>query len=95
MTFAARFARGRKAKAQCPRCGLVMPYKRLRRDGYKKDLWVCPDCFDPEHPQEKIKPASDPVALHHPQPLQDTGTTASVTSLASSLDGGTTFGGGT
>lgn len=95
MTFAIRFAPGRKAKAQCQRCGMVLPYKRLKLDGYKKHMWVCPDCYDPPQIQEKPIPTADAEALHHPQPLVDSGTTDSVTKLSDSIDGGTTFGGGT
>lgn len=95
MSVVVRFARGRKAKAQCGRCGMVFPYKRLRKDGYKRNYYVCPECYDPPQAQEKPVPTADPEALHHPQPLLDSGTTDSVTKLTDSLEGGTTFGGGT
>ncbi|MEQ8226727.1 MAG: FYVE zinc finger domain-containing protein [Rhodospirillales bacterium] len=78
MTFAVRkHATGNRAKAQCARCGMVMPYKRLTLDGYKKNLWVCPDCYDPDHPQEHPVPTADAEALHHAQPLLDSGVAAS------------------
>ena len=68
------FARGRIAKAQCPICGLVVKYLDLRKDW--RGTWVCPDCLDPQHPQE-IPPKNvvDAVTLKHPQPLRDNGLT--------------------
>jgi len=92
---ATRFAKGSKAKAQCGRCGDVVLYKTLKLDGYKKNYWVCPDCYDPPEPQEQPVSTADAEALHHPQSLLDTGTTDAVGKLTDSLDGGTTFGGGT
>ena len=69
-----RFARGERAKAQCPVCGLVVKYLDLRKD--YRGTWVCPDCLDPQHPQE-LPPRNvvDAIALRHPQPLRDKGLT--------------------
>lgn len=90
MTFAVRkHATGNRAKAQCARCGMVIPYKRLTLDGYKKNLWVCPDCYDPDHPQEHPVPTADAEALHHAQPLLDSGAAAS--SFADNLGTGGAF----
>lgn len=92
MTVVTRFASGRKAKAQCGRCGDVVPYRRLRQDGYKRGYWVCDDCYDPAEPQERPINTADAVALRHPAPLLDSGTTDAVQDLTDALDGGSTFG---
>ena len=54
--FNRQFARGTKAKAQCPVCGLVQKYLDLRQDW--RGVWVCPDCWDPRDPQETISVGS-------------------------------------
>lgn len=64
-----RFARGRNAKAQCPICALVVPYRDLVRDW--RNQRVCRDCYDPRHPQERPVRVTDPEGLEHPRPLQD------------------------
>jgi hypothetical protein len=69
-----RYAYGGSAKAQCPICGLVVKYHDLRKDW--RGTWVCPDCLDPQHPQERPpKNVVDAIALQHPQPLRDQGLT--------------------
>lgn len=74
MPIEARYATGKRAKAQCPKCGLVVRYQELVKD--YRGVWVCPDCNDPQHPQEKPpRRVVDAVALRHPQPLQDLGLT--------------------
>jgi hypothetical protein len=61
-----RYARGHNAVAICDRCSA----KRLRRelvyDGQYPDLLVCPDCWDPKHPQEYLPPTHDPVTIYDP-----------------------------
>lgn len=64
-----QYARGSRAKAQCPVCGLVQPYLELRQDW--RGVWVCPDCWDPKDPQEEILSVADAETLDHPQPLVD------------------------
>lgn len=39
-------------------------YSELKQDGYFKHLIVCGDCWDGEHPQEKLLRVSDPVGLY-------------------------------
>ena len=64
-----QFASGRRAKAQCPVCGLVGLYTELRQDW--RGVWVCQDCWDPRDPQETILSVSDAQILDHPAPLVD------------------------
>jgi len=64
-----RFAFGHKAKAQCPLCGDVVKYIILRQDW--RGQYVCPDCWDPKHPQERQVNVLDTEALHHARVLQD------------------------
>lgn len=74
MPIESRFARGRRAKAQCPKCGLVVPYQSLEKD--YRGTWLCRDCLDPQHPQERPpRRVVDAVSLRHPQPLKDAGLT--------------------
>lgn len=85
-----RYAAGKRAKAQCPICGLVVPYTTMTLDW--RGVRVCPDCLDPKHPQETPVVASDAVALRRPSPLVDTGTTESVDQLTDEDGFETTFG---
>jgi len=71
-----RYAKGRKAKAQCPICGDVVAYLALVRDW--RGVMVCSDCKDPRHPQENIIIHTDPEALEHPSPLLDTASGSAV-----------------
>lgn len=74
MAIETRFAVGSKAKAQCPKCGLVVRYGDLVKD--YRGTWLCSDCNDPQHPQEKPpRRVVDAVTLRHPQPLKDLGLT--------------------
>jgi hypothetical protein len=61
-----RYARGDKALGICERCSKKVLLKELRSDGYLRDLQVCPDCWDPYHPQERLPEVSDPVTLRDP-----------------------------
>ena len=89
-----RYANGKIAKGQCMRCGHVVPYKKLSFDDYVKNLLVCPDCYEDEHPQDKVDTKADAIVLSHPAPLLDDVPVDSDL-LVDSLEGGTTFGGGT
>lgn len=61
-----RYARGDNAVAICERCSK----KRLRRtlvyDGQYPDLLVCPECWDPKHPQEYLPAVTDPATIYDP-----------------------------
>tara|TARA_R100001510_G_C7575040_1_gene150083 strand:+ start:7 stop:390 length:384 start_codon:yes stop_codon:yes gene_type:complete len=61
------YAIGLYAKAICDRCGFRYDYLELQQEwtGFK----VCPECYEPKHPQlEPITHPSDPEALHQPRP---------------------------
>ena len=44
--------------AVCDRCQVVVSYYSLRRelfDGHDQGIKVCPDCWDMDHPQLRVK----------------------------------------
>ncbi len=64
------YATGKHALAMCPRCGFQVRYKTLVQEWTGR--WVCPECFDPKHPQLDPTPVpADAIALDHPQPDRD------------------------
>jgi hypothetical protein len=68
-----RFASGKNAIAMCDRCGQRYKLKILRREIIKTknfDLLVCPECWDPDHPQLQLGmyPVDDPQGLRNPRP---------------------------
>lgn len=68
-----RFASGKWAIAQCDRCDQRFKLKQLKREIIKTknyDLLVCPECWDPDHPQLKLGmfPVDDPQGLRNPRP---------------------------
>ena len=61
------YAIGLYSKAICDRCGFRYDYLDLRQEwtGFK----VCPECYEPKHPQlEPVHHPADPQALHQPRP---------------------------
>jgi hypothetical protein len=67
-----RFASGRIAIAECDRCGQQYKLKKLRTEIIKQrkyELLVCPECWDPDHPQLMLGtfPVNDPQALRNPR----------------------------
>jgi hypothetical protein len=71
--MANRFASGKWAIAQCDRCDQRFKLKQLKREIIKTknyDLLVCPECWDPDHPQLKLGmfPVDDPQGLRNPRP---------------------------
>lgn len=86
-----RFASGKWAIAQCDRCDQRFKLKQLRREIIKTknyELLVCPECWDPDHPQLLLGmfPVDDPQAVRNPR--KDT------TYFVSGLTVGGTPGGG-
>lgn len=79
------YAVGKYALAECQKCGLRLPYSQLVSDGHWRDLRVCPGCYDPRHPQERLKRVSDPIALWRPAPESRWPPTAPV--LSGEFDG--------
>ncbi len=64
-----KFSSGNKAVTICDRCGFRYPYNACTFDGYKKTLRVCPDCWDPDPPQNHVKVVGpDAQTLKYPRP---------------------------
>lgn len=68
-----RFASGKKAIAECDRCGFRFRLKELRSLVIKTkqvNVLVCKECWEPDHPQLMLGmyPVSDPQALRNPRP---------------------------
>lgn len=67
-----RFASGKKAIAECDRCGQRYKLKQLKTEIIKQrkyELLVCPECWDPDQPQLMLGtfPVDDPQALRNPR----------------------------
>ncbi len=70
--MANRFASGPRAIAMCDRCGQQFKLKQLKTEVIKQrryQLLVCPECWDPDHPQLMLGtfPVDDPQALRNPR----------------------------
>lgn len=68
----ANFATGRKAIAECDRCGMQFALKKLKTEIVKTkkyNLKVCPECWDPDHPQLLLgmQPIVEAIALREPR----------------------------
>lgn len=68
-----RFASGKRAIAECDRCGQRFMLKVLKTEVIKTknyNLLVCQECWDPDHPQLQLGmyPVDDPQALRNPRP---------------------------
>lgn len=86
-----RFASGKKAISECDRCGQQYKLKKLRTEIIKQrkyELLVCPECFDPDHPQLMLGtfPVDDPQALRNPR--RDTTYVTSGLNANGNLSGG-------
>lgn len=78
--MATTFARGKKAFGFCDVCSQRYPLGELRTNivaGRRTNVLACPECNDPDHPQnwQGRYPVYDPQALRNPRP--DTGLAAS------------------
>ena len=67
-----RFASGKKAIAECDRCGFRYKLKELRQLVIKTknvNILVCPSCWEPDQPQLQLGmyPVDDPQALRNPR----------------------------
>jgi len=67
-----RFASGKIAIAECDRCGQQYQLKKLKTEIIKQrqyQLLVCPECWDPDHPQLMLGtfPVDDPQGLRNPR----------------------------
>ena len=68
-----RFASGKHAIAECDRCGQRFKLKVLKTEIVKTkkyNVLVCPECWDPDHPQLQLGmyPVDDPQGLRDPRP---------------------------
>lgn len=86
-----RFAIGKKAIAECDRCGQQFQLKKLKEEIIKTkryQLLVCPECWDPDHPQLQLGmyPVDDPQALRNPR--RDTTYVTSGVNAAGNVSGG-------
>ena len=68
-----RFASGKFSIAECDRCGQQYDLKKLKTEIVKTkkyDLKVCPECWDPDHPQLLLGmyPVDDPQGVRDPRP---------------------------
>jgi hypothetical protein len=68
-----KFASGKRAIAICDRCGFEYPLKKLKELTIKTksvNLLVCPECWEPDQPQNQLGmyPVNDPQALRNPRP---------------------------
>tara|TARA_R100001460_G_scaffold20618_2_gene42584 strand:+ start:3374 stop:3712 length:339 start_codon:yes stop_codon:yes gene_type:complete len=64
------YALGKFAKGLCDRCSFEYKLSELKEEwnGAK----VCPDCYEPKHPQlEPLTATADPEALYRPRPNND------------------------
>jgi hypothetical protein len=67
-----RFASGKRAIAECDRCGFRFKLKDLKKLVIKTKLVnikVCPQCWTPDQPQLQLGmyPVEDPQALREPR----------------------------
>ena len=61
------FAVGKESQAICDRCGYQYDYLELRKEW--NGLFVCPECYEPKHPQlDPPYSRPDPEALQNPRP---------------------------
>jgi len=68
-----RFASGKNAIAECDRCGFRYKLTQLKKEVIKTkvyNLLVCPQCWDPDHPQLQLGmyPVDDPQGIRDPRP---------------------------
>ena len=61
------YASGKHALAVCDRCGFRYKYTEIREEWH--GLRVCPECYEPKHPQlEAPRVRADAEALRNPRP---------------------------
>lgn len=68
-----KYANPAKARGICDRCGFAYKLSQLRQEyvrGRATGLLTCPECWDPDHPQNFVglKDVSDAQALRNPRP---------------------------
>ena len=61
------YAVGKFARALCDRCGFEYKLNELKKEW--NGLKVCPNCYEPKHPQLDPKPKpADPQAIRNARP---------------------------
>lgn len=85
------FASGKNSIAECDRCGQRFKLKELKKEVKKTKLYnllVCPQCWDPDHPQLQLGmfPVDDPQAVRNPR--RDTTYYQSGLTVTGSIGGG-------
>jgi hypothetical protein len=71
--MAQRFTAGKRALGICDRCGWEYKLKQLKLLTVNESITnikVCPQCWEPDHPQNKLGkyPVDDPQAIRDPRP---------------------------
>ncbi len=71
--MANRFTAGKRAIAECDRCGIRVKLKDLKKLVIKTKevaIKVCNECWEPDQPQLQLGmyPVSDPQAVRDPRP---------------------------
>jgi len=67
-----KYASGKNAIAECDRCGEYYKLRELKKLVIKLkqvNILVCPECWDPDHPQLHLGmyPVNDPQAIREPR----------------------------
>jgi hypothetical protein len=70
-----RYTSGKNSIAECDRCGQRFKLTILKKEVIRTktyNLLVCPECWDPDHPQllQGMYPVDDPQAVRNPRPDQ-------------------------
>jgi hypothetical protein len=70
--MASKFTAGKKAIAECDRCGQRYYLKQLAALVIRTkstNILVCPTCWEPDHPQnmQGMYPVQDPQAIQNPR----------------------------
>jgi hypothetical protein len=86
-----KYASGKKAIAECDRCGQQYLLKTLKTEVIKQrkyQLLVCGECWDPDQPQLMLGtfPVDDPQGLRNPR--RDTTYVTSGVNASGNLSGG-------
>lgn len=71
--MASQFSSGKHSIAECDRCGFRYKLKQLKPLTIKTkvtNILVCPECWEPDHPQLQLGmyPVNDPQAVRNPRP---------------------------
>lgn len=71
--MSSKFTSGKHAISECDRCGQrykLTALKELIVRTRKTNVMVCPECWEPDHPQnmQGMYPVEDPQALRNPRP---------------------------